>query len=336
MTTTLPKNYTSRHAKMDDVQAAVDLGNACSIELVGEPECDLHHFRTDWESDALDPGNDLRVVFAPDGKMVGYAGVWDESPHVQPHGWANVHPDYKGRGIGTHLAQWVEQRARQAIPKAPEGARVALGQSRFSTDTVGCVVLEQQGYQVVRHGFLMHIDLDEDSLPPEPVFPPGITIGSLDMETQFKDLVQALDEMFQDHWGIVKRSPEENSKSLVQWIKSVPDFDPALWFLAMDGDEIAGSSLCLLTAVESPDMGYVENVGVIRRWRRQGVALGLLHYCFRELYSRGKRQARLGVDAQSLTGATRLYEKAGMRVHRQDVSYEKELRPGKELRTESL
>jgi len=39
----------------------------------------------------------------------------------------------------------------------------------------------------------------------------------------------------------------------------------------------------------------------------------------------------LGVDAQSLTGATRLYEKAGIRVERQYDVYEKELRPGKDL-----
>ncbi len=46
----------------------------------------------------------------------------------------------------------------------------------------------------------------------------------------------------------------------------------------------------------------------------------------------------LGVDAQSLTGATRLYEKAGMRSDpsRQLVLYEKELRPGLEIRTQSL
>ena len=60
------------------------------------------------------------------------------------------------------------------------------------------------------------------------------------------------------------------------------------------------------------------------------------HHSFRELYQRGQRAVILDVDAQSLTGATRLYEKAGMHVQRQNVVYEKELRPGEELRTESL
>jgi hypothetical protein len=44
------------------------------------------------------------------------------------------------------------------------------------------------------------------------------------------------------------------------------------------------------------------------------------------------------VDAQSLTGATRLYQKAGMRPdpQRQFSLYEKELRPGKDITTRSV
>ena len=42
------------------------------------------------------------------------------------------------------------------------------------------------------------------------------------------------------------------------------------------------------------------------------------------------------MDAHSLTGATRLYEKAGMHMQRQSAVYEKELRPGVNLSTQSL
>jgi hypothetical protein len=44
----------------------------------------------------------------------------------------------------------------------------------------------------------------------------------------------------------------------------------------------------------------------------------------------------LGVDADSLTGATRLYEKAGMHVVRELATYEKELRAGEELARQSV
>jgi len=75
---------------------------------------------------------------------------------------------------------------------------------------------------------------------------------------------------------------------------------------------------------------------VLRPWRRRGLALALLHHTFGEFYRRGKRRVGLGVDADSLTGALRLYEKAGMHPIRQYASFEKELRPGVELSTQTL
>ncbi|MEZ4726737.1 MAG: hypothetical protein R3E79_06345 [Caldilineaceae bacterium] len=66
------------------------------------------------------------------------------------------------------------------------------------------------------------------------------------------------------------------------------------------------------------------------------LALALLHHAFGEFYRRGVKKVGLGVDASSLTGATRLYEKAGMKPFRQYNTYEKELRPGRDLTTRQL
>ena len=129
---------------------------------------------------------------------------------------------------------------------------------------------------------------------------------------------------------------EEDYQEWVHWIDNDPDHDPSLWFLAVDGEEIAGVSLCRPRMAEDPEMGWVDSLGVRRPWRRRGLALALLHHSFGELYRRGRRKVGLGVDAQSLTGATRLYEKAGMQVDRQYAVYEKELRPGKDLSTQSV
>jgi ribosomal protein S18 acetylase RimI-like enzyme len=80
---------------------------------------------------------------------------------------------------------------------------------------------------------------------------------------------------------------------------------------------------------QSPEDAWIYIVGVRPAWRQQGIALALLQHCLWELYQYGKRSVRLEVDAQSPTGATRLYEKAGMRVERSYDLLEKELRPGK-------
>ena len=78
------------------------------------------------------------------------------------------------------------------------------------------------------------------------------------------------------------------------------------------------------------------DLSVRRPWRRKGLGMALLYHSFGEFYRRGTRKVGLDVDSQNLTGATRLYERVGMRVNRQYDSYEKELRPGIELSTQSL
>jgi ribosomal protein S18 acetylase RimI-like enzyme len=83
-------------------------------------------------------------------------------------------------------------------------------------------------------------------------------------------------------------------------------------------------------------MAWVHSLGVKRPWRRQGIALAMLRHTFGEFYRRGIHKVGLGVDGQSLTGATRLYEKAGMHPVYEETLYEKELRPGVELATQSL
>ncbi len=332
--TTLPKSFTSRPATMDDVKAVVDLLNACSIEQIGRPRTEAHKIRSDWQAPIFNLETDTLVVLAADGKLVGHAALWDSEPHVRIYVAGDVHPEYKGQGVGTALCQWAVKRGRRAIPKAPEGTRVVLVQATLSTDEAAQELLRKQGYQLVRHSFHMLIEMDD--LPPEPVVPEGITIRPFVRDLDMRALVLADRDAFQDHWGYVEHPFEENYQEWVHWIDNNPDHDPSLWFLAADGEGIAGMSLCCPKTVEDPGMGWVDSLGVRRPWRRRGLALALLHHSFAEFYRRGKRKVGLEVDAQSLTGATRLYEKAGMHVYRQYANYEKELCPGEDLSTQFL
>jgi ribosomal protein S18 acetylase RimI-like enzyme len=78
-------------------------------------------------------------------------------------------------------------------------------------------------------------------------------------------------------------------------------------------------------------IGWIGTLGVRRPWRKRGLGEALLHYSFDEFYKRGMKTISLGVDAQNPTGATRLYEKVGMRAASEFVTYEKELRPGRNV-----
>jgi ribosomal protein S18 acetylase RimI-like enzyme len=101
--------------------------------------------------------------------------------------------------------------------------------------------------------------------------------------------------------------------------------------VAYAGKEIAGMALNTLWAFDGSDEGYVMTLGVRRPWRKQGLGLALLQHSFGKHYRRGKRRVALHLDASNLTGALRLYERAGMEIHRQSDLLEKEIRPGIEL-----
>ena len=89
-----------------------------------------------------------------------------------------------------------------------------------------------------------------------------------------------------------------------------------------DGDEIAAA---LRGEPDRGGAGWVGAIGVRKPWRKRGLGLALLLHAFGEFYRRGQPRIGLGVDAQNPTGATRLYERAGMRVAYEAVAFEKAL-----------
>jgi mycothiol synthase len=272
-------------------------------------------------------------------ELVGYAGMWTEPPCVTIYCRVRVHPDHRGRGAGSYLAQWAADRALEAgLDAAPAGARLVLHQSKLAVNAASRDFLLAHGYREVRRSYRMVIELDGP--PPEPAFPEGIVMRPFDREAQMAALVRVEAEIFRDHWGYVALDFEQDLAAWEHWIDNDPYHDPDLWFLAMEAgggpEAIAGVCLCSSVMVEDPAMGYVMSLGVRRARRRQGLGLAMLHHAFGAFYRRGKVRVTLDVDAESLTGATRLYEKAGMAVLREAVIYELVLREGENLGTQAL
>jgi len=332
----LPEGFTARGAVLEDVDEALKLYNRWSQSVIHEDEItDAVAIRTEWVSPGFDPTQDIRLVFAPNGEMVGYVEVWTTSkPPVHPWIWARVDPRYEGLGIGIWLLTWGEERAKKALDKVPADLRFAPQVGTYQEAETSKKLFADVGYHRIRSSYNMRINMDTP--PADPEWPAGITLRIFNPETDMAAVYRAVDESFRDHYGYVDVPFEEGLERFKHFMTGYEGFDPTLWFLAMDGDEIAGICLCRSHAYDNPDVGYINTLGVLRNWRKRGIGLALLRHSFGELYRRGKRMAGLGVDAENLTGALHLYESAGMYVHQAFERFEKEIRPGREISVQSL
>lgn len=333
--TTVEERYAIRPAAMADAEQVAALLNACSRALTGLDEHDAAEVLAEWKATGFDLARDTRLVFTASGDLVGYIEVWDTMPpHVSVWTWLRVHPDHWGQGIEDWLMDFGIARTSMAVPQAPADAKVKLGAGTDERNSPYRALFARYGMTHARNFYRMEIALDGDI--PEPVFPEGITVRPFDPATEFEALYRALVDGFRDHWGFVERPFDEGFADFRQWPENDPFYEPEGWLVAVDGDEIAGMSLCFAGTAEDAQMAFVAELAVLRPWRRQGLALALLHHTFRMYRARGKQRVALFVDADSLTGATRLYEKAGMHVARNFMRYEKVLRDGRDISTQSL
>ena len=322
-TATLRHTYTVRRPRAEDADDITALISRAEIAEQGDTDFAVEILLEEWDS--LNLETDAWAVVDADGRIVGYGDLTMRAG-VQLNSWAVTGPERRGQGIGSHLLELIEQRARERMAtEARDGARVTLHNFVNHANREARELLERRGYTVARHYWRMSIAMD--SAPPEPEWPQGIELRTFVRGQDERATFDALEDGFRDHWGYLPADYDE-------WVKQTTrdSFDPSLWFLAVDGEEIAGLSLC--SAVT--EIPWVGKLAVRRQWRQRGLGLALLRHSFAELWRRGNRTVALGVDSENLTGATRLYERAGMVADRQWDRYEKELRPGDELATHSL
>jgi mycothiol synthase len=315
-----------RPAQWSDLEAVAQLiYDVCVADgdaIVAVTPEELKH---EWETPGFDLERDAFLVEDSDGHIVGYEEFFNEHEHARLRTDGYVHPDFKGRGIGTALLRTIEQRAREEIALAAPDVRVSLRSTTDQRDTVGVDLHRNEGYQPLRYHWRMEIVLD--GAPSEPTFPEGIELRTFVKGEHDIPVWQAQNEAFRDHWG-------SHDVTLDEWKRSRfddPEFDPTLWQIAWDGDQVAGFSLNRYRM----GIGWIRTLGVRRPWRKRGLGEALLLQSFGEFYKRGTKTIGLGVDAQNPTGATRLYRKVGMHAASEFVTYEKELRPGRDVDEES-
>ena len=325
MIDTFSTDFHIRRPKLSDLEIVHTLIEVCDIAEYGTPDLTPSDLRAMWQGPTFNLETDAWMVVDSGGRLVGYADV-QHRQHVRIYSYVRVLPELAGQGIEGHLLNQVEEWATKHIPLAKPDARVTLFAWESSLNTIAQKAHLQAGYQEIRRFWRMEIEMSQ--APIAPVWPEHVTIRTFVPEQDVRRVYAAIEETFQDHWGHLGGDFDEWK----HWTVERENFDPSLWFLAFDGDEIAGASLCNL----QEDAGWVDTLGVRRSWRREGLGIALLRHSFGEFYRRGQQKVALTVDSQNLTGATRLYERAGMHVARTYISYEKELRAGIELSTQAI
>jgi mycothiol synthase len=301
--------------------AEVDgLERAEKLEDVVNTYTHLHH---------CDPYRDM--LFAEvGGEVVGYCRTWWE---VEGSGrWVgfqlgNVLPEWRRKGIGSTLLRFNEGRLHQIASHLKESGELSADVScqldNFVSDTEKDRInlLERRRYQPIRYAFEM-VRPNLENIP-DLTMAAGVEVRPVEAE-HLRVIWEASNEAFRDHWGYIP-DPWESFKQMID----DPDFDPSLWRVAWQDNQVAGMVLSFINKDENEmfgrKRGYTENICVRRPWRRQGLAKALIAQSLAALKERGMTEAGLGVDSENTSGALHLYELMGYQVVKRSTVYRKEM-----------
>jgi mycothiol synthase len=285
----LPEGLTARPLTGDEAGAVFEVMAAQELHDLGDVEIEEADIVGDWQRPSFDVAASTMGIFDGD-RLVGYAEVGAEG-----RGDAAVHPLYRGRGVGTALAAWTRERAREGdVPVF--GMPVPQG-------SPGDLLLESLGYFVRWTSWMLELP-EGRQIEAQPL-PEGYAIRTAGGEADHRAAWTVIEDAFLE-WSQRDRVPFEDFCATTL---RRPGFEPWNLRLVVDPDgEAVGT--CFLTM--GGDTGYVPKLAVRRDRRGLGLARALLVDAFANARDHGATRCEL--DTDSRTGALGLYERVGMVV----------------------
>lgn len=290
----------------DDAPAVLAVFVARDIADLGMIEHTLDQLLDEWRGSDLDLDNNAQVVEDEDGRIVAYAAVrrWPGSLVV-------VDPDSEGRGTGSRMLAWTEDRER-VVGRGLHRQWVAAGNASARSLLTGA------GYERARSYWRMACSLA--GAGPEPPVPSGFRLRPVDVARDAAAM-HAIDT------ASFATTPDYMPESLAEFIDrnlEVYDFDPGLSRVATKRDRIVG--FLLANRQQKEGVGYISILAVEPEHQRLGLGTTMLRSAFAAFAAAGLREAQLGVASYNERGL-RVYERVGMTVRHQFDIYERPLAP---------
>ena len=334
------KTYKLRPYTPTDAQAVAEVVNAASMSIVGFARAAVDAVGNLWAYRFVPLSSERVVAFDEGEKVIGYAYFRSIDDHLVGETGASVHPDHSDQGIGASLLTWAEERARQDSTQAPRGVRTVLQTVCYEADQDAIQCIQKHGFHKVREWRHFVLDMNEPPMTTE--LPSHLTIREMDLDSDWDLVGPAMDEAFATHWGSIRpgsyeSAPEEASPDDEPDEEDIPEDTsysnaPGYCFIILDGDIVVGGVLCNAKLVERADTGRIGSLFVRPGYRRQGLGRTLLLTAFNAFWKMGFRRVILDTDSQSFSNSASLYQSVGMEPYRTEFVYEKEIRPGREVR----
>jgi mycothiol synthase len=282
----LPAGLTQRPLVMTDSTAVFEVMAAQEKHDIGSVEIEEADIIGDWQQPSFDITENDVGVFDGD-RLVAYA---EAASNLRCD--AAVHPDYRGRGIGTALARWTQEVGRSRGWKdvgmpAPQGSP-------------GDRLMEALGYHVRHTSWVLQMPEGKE-IESQPI-PAGYEVRAARPE-EYPAVHDVIEDAFLE-WSVRERTAFEDWEA--KTVKR-PGFAPDHLRVAVDPDgKVVGASVLSLSA----GCAYVSQLAVDKGQRHRGLARALLVDTFRVGRDHGAPVSELSTDSR--TGALGLYEKVGM------------------------
>jgi len=300
-----------------DIPLLADLNAACqAVDQLDSPP-NLQAMR----ENLLEPTGDwVRevVLWQPGSEVLACALVWVPPPTERSDVFFGfvVHPSARQGDLPGQILAWVEEHAATLA-----GPATRLTTSASQDDHWRLAIVPTFGFAPIRYFLRMIRRLDE-SLPVIPP-PSGYQIRPLAGLDEVDAWVALFNAAFADHWEHYDATAEERQIEMAR-PRYRPDLD--LVAVAPDGILAAFCSCGLSDLDDGSREAWIELVGPHPAHRRQGLARAALAAALAALRDDGLTEAKLGVDAESPTGATSLYEALGFTVAQTTTVFRRPIR----------